>query len=147
MLGRRRRRWFNIQPTLGQCIVLTGLLRGLHHHPENMTHSPNVELMLGQRRRRWVIIRPHWVKALLPRYGASVRQTSATSRNNKSAFGDYLRSHKEWSSVFICISTTDDFCGETQSFSATPVRRQYDGGMVCLIPATPVRCVWFIFRA
>ena len=42
MLGRRRRRWPNIKPTLTHCIVLTAY----------------VGLMLGRRRRRWPNIKP-----------------------------------------------------------------------------------------
>ena len=45
------RRWPNIEPTMGQRLVFTGLIT-------NLLRSLNVGLMLGQRLRRWSNIEP-----------------------------------------------------------------------------------------
>ena len=55
MLGQRYRRWLNIKPTLGRCIVFA---EESHTVPASTRHRPNVGPMLGQRRRRWTNIGP-----------------------------------------------------------------------------------------
>ena len=59
MLGQRRRRWPNIETTLGEFLMLAGTCSPPPHledpqHTQNVDPSP----MLGQRRRRWTNIRP-----------------------------------------------------------------------------------------
>ena len=51
MLGHRLRRWPNIEPTMGQRLVFTGLIT-------NLLRSSNVGLMLGHRLRRWSNFEP-----------------------------------------------------------------------------------------
>ena len=50
MLDRRRRRWTNIKPTLGQCIVLTVITANRNVQPKYSV------LVLGRRRRSWANI-------------------------------------------------------------------------------------------
>ena len=61
VLGQRRRRWPNINPTLGQLPVFAGKVGNL----ENFRHCPNVGLMLVNRLRDWHNIKPALAQRLL----------------------------------------------------------------------------------
>ena len=71
MLGQRRRRWTNIETTLGGCLVFAGCVLArifIHNttmYPANTRRCANVGLLMGRRRRRGANIkatlarRPH----------------------------------------------------------------------------------------
>ena len=93
MLGRRRRRWFNIGPTLGQCVVFAGILI------EITRLSPKAGRMLGPVEEGRPIFTQLWVIA---RYSDPMLAQCWTSFCDA---GPTLNQHWVSVSCLLCISS------------------------------------------